>query len=75
MFCRTARFSTTSTLKAQAILPDLRAEYEKVMLELEQEQADVSEIENCDQDYLNELKTSIAEQKLVNILAVVSPFT
>jgi kinetochore protein Spc7/SPC105 len=33
------------------------------MRELEQEQAEVEEIESCDQDYLNELKASIAEQK------------
>jgi hypothetical protein len=46
-----------------------------VMLELEQERADVSEIENCNRDYLNELKTSIAEQKFVDILATISPFT
>ena len=32
---------------------------------LEQEQADIDEIENSDQDYLNELKASIAEQRCV----------
>ena len=30
---------------------------------LQQEQADIDEIENSDKDYLNELKASIAEQK------------
>ena len=45
------------------VLPDLEREYEEVMRELEQEQAEVAEIENSDQDYLNELKASIAEQK------------
>ncbi len=35
------------------------------MRELQQEQAEVAEIEQCDQEYLNELKTSIAEQKYV----------
>ncbi|KAJ7225955.1 Spc7 kinetochore protein-domain-containing protein [Mycena pura] len=44
------------------ILPALEREYEEVMLELEQEQAEVAEIESCDADYLNELKASIAEQ-------------
>jgi kinetochore protein Spc7/SPC105 len=33
------------------------------MQELQKEQAEVVEIESCDQDYLNELKASIAEQK------------
>jgi kinetochore protein Spc7/SPC105 len=33
------------------------------MQELELEQAEIREIESCDQDYLNELKASIAEQK------------
>lgn len=33
------------------------------MRELEQEQADVAEIETCDQDYLSELKTEITEQE------------
>jgi kinetochore protein Spc7/SPC105 len=51
--------------KAQEVLPGLRAEYEQVMRELEQEEAEVAEIENCDQDYLKELKTSIAEQRFV----------
>jgi kinetochore protein Spc7/SPC105 len=45
------------------VLPALEQEYEEVMRELEQQQAEVAEIENCDQDYLNELKASIAEQK------------
>ena len=33
------------------------------MAELEQEQADIAEIENSDQDYLSELKATIAEQR------------
>jgi len=33
------------------------------MHELEMEQAEIREIESCDQDYLNELKATIAEQK------------
>lgn len=48
---------------ADAILPDLEKEYEQLMQELEQEESEVEEIESCDQDYLNELKASIAEQK------------
>ena len=49
--------------EAQDLLPSLREEYEEVTRLLQQEQADIDEIENSDKDYLNELKTSIAEQK------------
>jgi kinetochore protein Spc7/SPC105 len=45
------------------VLPALEREYEEIMRELEQQQAEVAEIENSDQDYLTELKASIAEQK------------
>jgi len=38
------------------------------MEELEKEQAIVTEIENCDQEYLGELKTTIAEQRYVLVL-------
>ena len=51
--------------EAQDLLPELRKEYEEVTRLLEQEQADIDEIENSDQDYLNELKASIAEQRCV----------
>ena len=49
--------------EAQDLLPTLRQEYEEVSRLLEQEQADIDEIENSDKDYLNELKSSIAEQR------------
>ena len=49
--------------EAQDLLPALRQEYEGVSRLLEQEQADIDEIENSDKDYLNELKSSIAEQR------------
>ncbi|TFY83040.1 hypothetical protein EWM64_g970 [Hericium alpestre] len=49
--------------QAQAILPSLREEHARVMAELEQEQAIATEIENCDQDYLAELKATLAEQE------------
>lgn len=45
------------------MLPSLREEYEQVMAELEKEEADVAEIENCDKNYLSDLKVSIAEQE------------
>jgi len=41
----------------------MEREYEELMRELEHEQAEVKEIEESDQDYLNELKATIAEQK------------
>ncbi|KAJ2920371.1 hypothetical protein MD484_g151, partial [Candolleomyces efflorescens] len=49
---------------ASQVIPDLEREYEQIMAELEREQAEVAEIEACDQDYLNELKASIAEQTI-----------
>ncbi|KIJ45653.1 hypothetical protein M422DRAFT_166538 [Sphaerobolus stellatus SS14] len=49
--------------RAGKILPGLRQEYEEIMRELQQEQAAVAEIENCDQAYLEELKSTIAEQR------------
>ncbi|KAI0359036.1 hypothetical protein OH77DRAFT_1509753 [Trametes cingulata] len=48
--------------EAQDILPALREEYAEVTRLLQQEQADIDEIENSDKDYLNELKATIAEQ-------------
>ncbi|EIW86479.1 hypothetical protein CONPUDRAFT_45562 [Coniophora puteana RWD-64-598 SS2] len=57
-----ARTLEEFTRDAQQIVPGLREEYEQIMRELEQDQADIAELENCDQDYLNELKTTINEQ-------------
>jgi kinetochore protein Spc7/SPC105 len=48
---------------ANEVVPALREEYEEIMRELERETAEVAEIEASDQEYLNELKASIAEQK------------
>ncbi|KAI0274874.1 Spc7 kinetochore protein-domain-containing protein [Gloeopeniophorella convolvens] len=48
--------------QAQSVLPSLREEHARVMKELEEEQVIAAEIENCDQDYLNELKATLAEQ-------------
>jgi kinetochore protein Spc7/SPC105 len=45
------------------VVPTLQQEYDEIMQELEKENAEVAEIEASDQDYLNELKASIAEQK------------
>lgn len=57
---------TLADLRAHAddIVPALQQEYDSIVRELQQEQAEVAEIEQCDQDYLNELKASIAEQNI-----------
>jgi kinetochore protein Spc7/SPC105 len=52
------------------VLPVLEREYEDIMRELAQQQAEVAEIESSDQEYLNELKASIAEQKCVHRLEI-----
>lgn len=52
-------------MTANELVPSLEKQYQELVAELEKEQAEVAEIEACDQDYLNELKTSIAEQKCV----------
>ncbi|KAK7694277.1 hypothetical protein QCA50_001458 [Cerrena zonata] len=51
--------------ETSAMLPALRDEYAQVMAELEKEQTDIAEIEEQDQDTLNELKATIADQDLV----------
>ncbi|OAX44921.1 hypothetical protein K503DRAFT_788592 [Rhizopogon vinicolor AM-OR11-026] len=50
--------------QAQEVVPALNEEYENIIRELKQEQADVAELENCDQGYLHELKTTIQEQSV-----------
>lgn len=44
-------------------MPALNEEYETILRELKEEQADVAELENCDQGYLHELQTTIQEQR------------
>ncbi|KAH8978863.1 Spc7 kinetochore protein-domain-containing protein [Lactarius hatsudake] len=48
--------------QAESLLPSLREEYAQVMRELEQEESIAAEITNCDQEYLSELKATLAEQ-------------
>jgi hypothetical protein len=43
-------------------VPLLREEHAQVIKEFEQEQSIATDIENCDQGYLSELKTTLAEQ-------------
>ncbi|KAL4069071.1 Spc7 kinetochore protein-domain-containing protein [Scleroderma citrinum] len=57
-----AKFLEGIIHRIQDIVPSLQQEYDNLMEELQQEKADVAELEACDQDYLNELKGSIAEQ-------------
>lgn len=47
------------------MLPTLEAEYEKVMEELQREEADIAELENDDEEFLAELKATIQEQEWV----------
>ena len=63
IFLKDARTLEGLKKSADALLPDMEREYEELMRELEHEQAEVKEIEESDQDYLNELKATIAEQK------------
>ena len=48
---------------ADGLIPELEQEYQSLTEELEREQAEVAEIESGDQDYLNELKATVSEQK------------
>lgn len=48
---------------ADEVIPALQQEYDEIIQDLEKETVEVAEIEASDQDYLNELKASIAEQK------------
>lgn len=63
---------TLSNLRVQAdsVIPVLQAEYDALVKELEEEQAEVADIEKCDQEYLNELKASITEQKSVPFMSL-----
>ncbi|KAJ3567148.1 hypothetical protein NP233_g6546 [Leucocoprinus birnbaumii] len=49
---------------AEELVPTLEKEYYEILQELEREQAEVAEIEASDQEYLNDLKVSIAEQNI-----------
>ncbi|KAI6019565.1 Spc7 kinetochore protein domain-containing protein [Pisolithus marmoratus] len=57
-----ANFIERIICEAQSILPSLQQEYDQLMEELEQETAEIAELEACDQDCFKELKVSIAEQ-------------
>jgi hypothetical protein len=57
-----ARTLETIIQQAQNLLPSLQEEHAQVIKEFEQEQGVVAQIENCDQEYLSELKGTLAEQ-------------
>jgi len=42
------------------------------MAELQEDEEVVAEIESCDQEYLNELKTSLAEQRYKSTISFMS---
>jgi hypothetical protein len=42
------------------------------MAELKRDEEEVAEIESCDQEYLNELKTSLAEQRYELIVFILT---
>ncbi|KAI0257325.1 Spc7 kinetochore protein-domain-containing protein [Lactifluus subvellereus] len=56
--------STLDTMieQAESILPSLREEHAEAIREFEEEQRIAAEIENCDQEYLSELKATLSEQ-------------
>ena len=56
--------STLDTIiqHGETFMPLLREEHAQIMKELEQEQSVAAEIENCDQEYLNELRATLEEQ-------------
>lgn len=39
--------------------------YDELVKELAKEKAEVAELEECDRDYLNELKATLSEQRCV----------
>jgi kinetochore protein Spc7/SPC105 len=57
---------------ADEAIPLLQQEYDEIVRVLKKEGAEAAEIEASDQDYLNELKASIAEQRYHNRFRVLS---
>ena len=58
-----ATFLERVNKESHDLLVTLRHEYEEVTAELKKDEEEVAEIENCDQEYLSELKTSLAVQR------------
>ena len=63
-----ATFLERINKESHELLVALRQEYEEVMAELKEDEEEVAEIESCDQEYLNELKTSLAEQRYKSVV-------
>lgn len=51
--------------QAEADTAALEADYEALSRQLEKEEAEVAELEGCNMEYLEELKSSLADQKYV----------
>ncbi|KAL1749116.1 Spc7 kinetochore protein-domain-containing protein [Schizophyllum fasciatum] len=51
----------------ETALPELERQHAEVTAQLEKERAEIAEIEACNQDWLNELKGTIADQRRVPI--------
>jgi kinetochore protein Spc7/SPC105 len=62
-FVKDAKVVEDIMATADEVIPALQQEYDEIIQDLEKETVEVAEIEASDQDYLNELKASIAEQK------------
>lgn len=62
-FVQDAKTLETIIRQAQDVVPSLQKEYDELMTELAKEKAEVADLEGCDQNYLNELKVTIAEQR------------
>ena len=56
---------TIAELNAQleTALPELERQHAEVTAQLEKERAEIAEVEACNQDWLNELKGTIADQR------------
>jgi hypothetical protein len=61
--------------KSSNLVPELQRQYEALVDELDKEHKEIAEIQNSDEDYLNELKSSIAEQEFVPPMIAPSSLT
>jgi kinetochore protein Spc7/SPC105 len=61
--------------RSSNLVPELQCQYEALVDELDKEHKEIAEIQNSDEDYLNELKSSIAEQEFVSPMAAFSSLT
>lgn len=57
------RLAESLRKQAEADTAALEADYEALSRQLEKEEAEVAELEDCNMEYLDELKSSLADQK------------